>query len=243
MHAQVSNIRRIARFAGEVVAETLWPTRCALCDRLGEVLCDSCARNLPFADWWRACPRCGSPLGLAQCDLCNPVSLGRIGRDRLPFAHCASAVMFTQLTGQLVRVYKDQGERRLAGVMAGFMQRAIAPDWDFDAVTFVPATKAAYRHRGFDHCEELAGELANGMGVACVNAFDRPRIHDQRGLTARERIINLNGAFTALPSKTEGKRLLLVDDVFTTGSTLCAATDALLKAGARNVDCLTFARV
>ena len=120
MHAQVSNIRRIARFAGEVVAETLWPTRCALCDRLGEVLCDSCARNLPFADWWRACPRCGSPLGLAQCDLCNPVSLGRIGRDRLPFAHCASAVMFTQLTGQLVRVYKDQGERRLAGVMAGF---------------------------------------------------------------------------------------------------------------------------
>ena len=54
---------------------------------------------------------------------------------------------------------------------------------------------------------------------------------------------DLNGAFTALPTKAEGKRLLLVDDVFTTGSTLCAATDALLKAGARNVDCLTFARV
>lgn len=237
----------MAKLASEAVAETLWPTRCALCDAPGSVLCPECAATLPVLDMWKACPRCGSAFGKIQCDLCNPVSLGRIGRERLPFEGCASATMFDEdTTGSLVRVYKDQGERRLVHELAERMARVVPPSWDIDAVTFIPATKAAVRYRGFDHAELLGREVATRIGVPCTGTLDRPRTRDQRTLGSRERIENLGGGFRAPEGAVKGagrESLLLVDDVFTTGSTLCAATDALLAAGAARVWCLTFARV
>lgn len=234
----------IAHVASEVVAETLWPTRCALCDAPGTVLCERCASNLPVLDWWSACPRCGSAYGRVQCDLCNPVSLMRIGRDSLPFAGCASATVFDEdTTGKLVRVYKDQGERRLAAVLAARMACMVAPSWGVDAVTFVPATKAAVRYRGFDHGELLAREISALLSVPCLPMLDRPRTRDQRALSGRERIANLGGSFSASSAPAGAEGLLLVDDVFTTGATLCAAADALIAVGACAVYGLTFARV
>lgn len=243
MEMTFNTARRITRFAGEVLAETLWPTRCALCDMPGKVLCDACARALPFLDWWRACPLCGSAFARVQCDLCNPVALNRIGRDRLPFQGCASSTMFCEATGRLVRVYKDQGERRLAAVLARYMARSVLPAWRFDAVTFVPASKAAYRYRGFDHCELLAHEVSSLLAKECLRTLGRPGTRDQRALGGQDRIANVRKGFNASGDNAQDRSLLLVDDVFTTGSTLCAASDALLEAGAHKVFCLTFARV
>ena len=243
MDARYDTLKHLARFAGEVVAETLWPTRCALCDAPGAVLCDRCAANLPFLDWWKACPRCGSPFGRVQCDLCNPVALGRIERLELPFSGCASAMMFGERAGRLVRVYKDQGERRLAFDLACYMARMVAPDWRFDAVTFVPATRSAYSSRGFDHAELLAREVAAALRVECLATLARPKTHDQRALGGRDRIANLASSFHALDGRAVGMRLIVVDDVYTTGATLCAATDALLAAGVECAYALTFARV
>lgn len=243
MAAPLGHIAHIASFAREVVAETLWPTRCAVCDAPGEVLCDRCAARLPYLDWWRACRKCGAPYGLVQCCSCNPIALELIERDELPFSACASAVMFSPETGRIVRVYKDQGERRLALDMAHAMERALPPAWSFDRVTFVPASLSAYRSRGFDHADLLARRLAEGLGAGFVEALERPKTRDQRKLTGSERVANLAGSFVAHPQACARKRLLLVDDVYTTGATLCAATDALLAAGALDVRCLTFARV
>ena len=233
---------KAARFAGEVVAETLWPTRCAVCDALGSVLCERCAKALKNVDWWRACHRCGSPFGRVQCDLCNPVALDRIGRDDLPYAGCASAVLFDEAAGRLVRVFKDQGEQRLSVVMADMMARMVPPDWRFDAVAFVPATLAAARYRGFDHAQLVARDVSSRLDSACIEALARPKTRDQRALTGRQRIANLAGRFRAL-DRPMPNRLLLVDDVYTTGATLCAATAASLAAGCCKVYCLTFARV
>ena len=245
MDAFKDKARRVARFAGEVVAETLWPTRCAVCDTLGAVLCERCAKALPNVDWWRACHRCGSPFGRVQCDLCNPVALGRIGRDKLPYAGCVSAVLFDEDAGRVVRVFKDQGEQRLSAVMATMMARMVPPDWRFDAVTFVPATLSAVRYRGFDHAQLVARDVSRELDVACIEALARPKTRDQRSLTGAQRIANLAGRFHALDAHIGAlpRRVLLVDDVYTTGATLCAATDALLAAGCEEVFCLTFARV
>ena len=232
--------------AAQAAAETLWPTRCALCDMPGSVLCGRCASKLAFLDWWRACRRCGSPYGYVQCDACNPVALERIGRAQLPYAGCASAVEFDEGAGRIVRVFKDQGEQRLARDIARFMLQVTPPDWPVDVVTFVPATLSAFRYRGFDHAELVAREVAQGLGVSCAPLLARPRTRDQRDLTAAQRIANLAGSFKAAAGdagRCVSGRVLLVDDVYTTGATICAASDALLAAGAREVRCLTFARV
>lgn len=229
--------------AAEAAAEVVWPTRCALCDTPGAVLCERCLFGLPYLDWWRACPRCGSAYGRVQCDLCNPVAMGRLGLDGLPFERCASATMFGSAPGRIVRVYKDMGEQRLAGDMAQAMARALPPGWLFDAVTYVPATKVAARYRGFDHGELLARELSALVCKPCEPTLGRPRTRDQRKLGAAQRIANLADGFSLAPEAVSGRRYLLVDDVFTTGATLCAASKALVRAGAAKPYCATFARV
>ncbi|MEO2484083.1 double zinc ribbon domain-containing protein, partial [Eggerthella lenta] len=95
------------RGAAEAIAETLWPTRCAVCDTPGEVLCAPCSLNLSHIDWWRACPRCGAPFGRVQCSECNDVLMSVAGRDEPPFDACTSAVAFDDAAARIVRTWKD----------------------------------------------------------------------------------------------------------------------------------------
>lgn len=120
--------KEIVHQAAECAAEVLWPTRCALCDRPGSVLCPQCESILHFIDAWQACPRCGAPFGRAVCTECNPVALKRMARDSLPFVGCVSATEFNDESGRIVRTYKDQGERRLAADMARIIARMIPPE-------------------------------------------------------------------------------------------------------------------
>ena len=239
----LNRAKPLVRLAADTVAETLWPTRCALCDTPGAVLCDRCERALPYVDQWRACPRCGAAYGLRQCCACSAISLGHINRTSWPFDACVSSVMFGDEAGRIVRTYKDLGEQRLAGDMARIMARTLPPAWDFDAIAFIPASKAAYQRRGFDHGQLLAESLCRQTGSPLCCALQRPRAADQRALGRSQRVSNLEGRFAVKEGKRPPKRLLLIDDVFTTGSTLCSACDALRESGVQTLYCATFARV
>ena len=241
--SMVERIQHLSRMAAEAAAETLWPTRCALCDSPGKVLCDRCANKLPYIDWWRACRRCGSPYGYVQCASCNELVLKSMGYTSVPFAGCASSVLYTGDTGQIVRVFKDQGEQRLARDLASAMARTIPPVWEFDAVTYVPATLAAYRYRGYDHAQLLAEALSEQLKKPCASSLARPKVRDQRGLSGIGRIQNIAGSFSVHEGVTLPRRVLLIDDVMTTGATLFAASSELLRSGVMEVFCATFARV
>lgn len=241
-----TTLRTMARFAAEAFAETLWPTRCAVCDAPGEVLCAACAAQLPYIDYWRACPRCSAPFGRVQCTECNAVMLAGIGLASLPFASLRSAVVFDEITRRIVAAYKDQGERRLAPVMADAMARLVAPDASAreGVVSFIPATKRARARRGFDHAELLAHLVAERLGMPLAHLLARPSSKDQRALSRAGRIRNMQGRFACeTPASALPPRIFLIDDVCTTGATLAAAAQALLDGGAQRVDCLTFARV
>lgn len=237
--------RAYGEAASIVLAETLWPTRCAVCDLPGDVLCPECRRRLPFLDWWRACPRCGAPFGRVQCSECNAVTMAALGRDEPPFDACASPVVYDDGAARIVRTWKDAGERRLAATMAGLMASVASPAWLAEELTVVPvpATAAAVRRRGFDHGADLADELAARLGLPTAPLLARPRSIDQRRLTRQDRIRNMERRFRALPGASAPDSVLLVDDVYTTGATLFAAADALRAAGAERVRCITFARV
>ena len=227
----------------EVFAETLWPTRCAVCDAQGKHLCDTCAQALPYIDLCRACPRCGAPHGLVQCTECNPVTLAASGRERIPLDGMVSAVSLGSDSRRIVTTYKDRGERALCETMAELMARYIHPDWVRDAtITFVPATTEARRRRGFDHAELLAQATARRLGIEAIELFARPRSRDHRELGRRGRIENMRSRIHLIPGAASPARVIVVDDVCTTGATLFAAADALQTSGARAVFGATFAR-
>lgn len=245
MHSFADKALLYGHTATEAIAEALWPTRCAVCDAPGEVLCDACRRSLPYLDWWRACPVCGAPYGRVQCTECNRTMLAESGYARPPFASCASAVVYAEGAPRIVRAYKDHGERRLAADIARIMLPTLHPAWraEAQALAAVPTTAKARRHRGFDHMAEIANELSSLTGIPLVHPFARPRSFDQRGLGRAERMANLAGRIQTTPEASIPSSILLIDDVYTTGATLFSASEALAAAGAKRVRCLTFARV
>ena len=236
-----------ARAAAEGVAEVLWPTRCVCCDQPGELLCDECRAALPWVEQRLACPVCGAPFGFLTCTECDGSWSPRA---------TVAALGFRGPAARMVTCLKDAHELRLAPVMAAAMLTALeeaaawpAQDGDprFDAravdgVCFVPATSAAYARRGFDHMELVSRELARASGLPLADVLARGPALDQRALGRAGRAANLSGTISTVED-VSGMRLLLLDDVATTGASLNEASRALLAAGAASVTACVLARV
>lgn len=250
-----------ARLAGGF-AELLWPTRCVGCDRPGTLLCPDCAAALPAIEQRHACPHCGAPFGRLVCTECTRCrerdegvwdpgrSDGPAALPAAPFdvldAVCCYGVHEWPLD-RLVRAYKDGGERRASALLAalvcqavddaGLMRAGVPPD----AVAFVPCTPAAFARRGFDHMERVARAAGEGLGLPVVDVLARRDAPDQRGLSREGRSANIEGSLVAL-ERLDGARILLLDDVVTTGATLGAAARVLRDAGACGVAAAAVAR-
>jgi ComF family protein len=132
----------------------------------------------------------------------------------------------------------------LGRVFGSMMIRAYPRDQRFDMLVPVPAHWRRRLWRGFDQAEVLARELSRRTGIPAVRALRRKRHTDpQAGLTRRQRRENIRGCFqTAAPEAVRGRRVLLIDDVLTTGATVNAAAAALKQAGAAHVAVFTLAR-
>lgn len=236
-----------AKATSECIAELVWPTRCVLCERSGAVLCESCRRSLPYIDQWMACPACGAPYGMLECTECNCLSLHDTGFEEAPFESCVSAVLFSDATARIVRTHKDGGERRLVHDMAYAIACAIPVEWITcdTAVVPIPATREACRARGFDHGEALALDVARLLRLPSASVLQPPSAKDQRELSRAQRFANMDSAFSLVGDRDAPRfgSAILIDDVFTTGATLFAASCLLREAGVEHVRCATFARV
>lgn len=218
----------------EGVAELLFPTRCAGCELPGDVLCDRCREDLPRIEPVGACPRCGAPYGHLVCTECWATEWAfeaalAVGSLEAPLARA-------------VVLHKDAGERRLAAVFGALLAEQVAAAWPGwpERVAYVPATRVALRRRGFDHGRAIAGSLGSELGVPVAEALHRTAARDQRELGRVARAANAAGTFRA--GSDACGRVLLCDDVFTTGATLDAAAAALLSAGAEAVRVAAVAR-
>lgn len=238
--ALIARAKTAANLLAEGLLELVYPARCAVCDKPGTALCDSCERELDLIDASTACPRCGAPFGLGQCVACS-------GQD---FAFSAGRAVgsFDNAFSLLVTVYKDGGERRLAEPIARLMARAAGASWRVwaDAVVFVPDSADAFARRGFDHMELIASPFAGYLRVPLLDVVVRGAAADQRGLGRSERADNTADSFSLVEGAEgllRGRRVLLLDDVFTTGATLHAVSRVLLDSGAREVRALVLARV
>lgn len=178
------------------------------------------------------CARCGAPTAwpVERCRECA-------GR-RLAFATARAAVAYDEAARRFVHAWKERGLRRLAVEAAELVVERLPPP-TADALTFVPADRDRRLERGHNPAERLARELAARWELPCLPLLERTRGGRQRGSSAAERRA-VRGAFR--PRAGAPRRVVLVNDVYTTGATAAAAASALRRAGAGHVEVVAFAR-
>ena len=231
-----------------VALDTLYPPTCLACDTAVSdpgTLCGACWGKTPFIAG-QCCDRCGTPLpgddgSVACCDDCL-----RIAR---PWGRGRAALVYGDTGRSLVLGLKHGDRHDIAGPAGRWMARAAAalirPD---TLVAPVPLHRWRLFKRRFNQSALLAQALAEAaLRPHCPDLLVRTRqTTSQDGRTREGRFLNMQGAIHAHPrhrALIEGRHVLLVDDVMTSGATLAAATEACFAAGADEVDVVVMARV
>ena len=232
---------RSARLHLTALLDRLWPAQCLVCGEASQsdphALCLACARTLPWNS--SACLRCGLPLPLpaAACGHCQ--------RRPPPLTDTRAVFRYEAPLDRLLprlKFHRDLAAGRLCGeLMAEALSAAERPQ----ALIPLPLHRKRLRSRGFDQTLELARPLARSLDLPLLDdALLRTReTAPQSRLDAAARRRNLRRAFAVRPGAGLPAHVALVDDVMTTGATLHAAADALLRAGVTRVDAWVCARV
>jgi ComF family protein len=216
------------------------PSQCAVCRAWpSRPVCDACiARFAPPAE---RCATCALPVaaGTAHCIDCR--------RQPPPLDGCIAACAYSWPWPGLIGDFKFRGEPGWAAPLATLMRSApwAEPALErADLVLPMPLSPARLRERGFNQAFELARRLAPGKTDTglLIRTRDTPA---QSGLTRAERLRNLQGAFAIEPlraAQIRGRRIVLVDDVMTSGASLFSAAQALRTGGATHVSAIVLAR-
>ncbi len=244
--------RRLAAL-GRGALDLLYPPLCVLCDAdtaSGELVCGSCwATNHPVRP--PSCAICGEPYdaqieGLFRCANC--------GDRAFDFEFATAGWLFTGAVRQLVHRFKYQRQlylrRSLAELFRGGLENEridLSEPWVFVPV---PLHARKLRERGFNQAEEIARLAGEPFRIPVVPALRRTRYTEsQAGLTRAQRLLNLDGAFALrrpagrTRKELADRQILLVDDVFTTGSTVQECARVLkTEGGVKKVIVVTVAR-
>lgn len=146
---------------------------------------------------------------------------------------------------ELIHLFKYSGMKPLGRTLAGHLMLALPRDQQFDVAVPMPLHWRRQWQRGFNQSELLARAIARRWSIPMKNAVRRTRATAaQAGLSNARRRENVAGAFRVKKTgQVEGRRVLLIDDVMTTGATASACALALKRAGAKSVTLLALARV
>ena len=206
--------------------DLLFPPKCVFCLKIlhktGDGWCDNCTESLPYAD-----------------------NHGKQDGDIFDF--CISPLYYTGVVRRSILRYKFKGASHYADVYSKLLAECISecPDIQYDLISWVPLSYKRERKRGYDQAMLLAMATALKLDDIAVETLKKTRdVQAQSELgDKKERSANISGAYEAIdPEIISGKRILLIDDVVTTCSTLDECTKVLLSAGAAGIVCAALAR-
>jgi ComF family protein len=243
-----ARVAQFGRAALGVVLDTALPPLCASC-------------RAPLGNPGGLCPACWSQISFIAPPYCDRLGIpfvydpgpGILSMEAIAdppaYNRARAAVRYDDVARDLVHRLKYGDRLDLATTMGRWMARAGRElTAEADALLPVPLHWRRLWGRRFNQAAALAKVVAAAGGPPVLTgALKRVRATPQQvGLTRSERAVNVQGAFAVTPdgkAAVHGKRLILVDDVLTSGATVDACARALLRAGAGNVDVLVFARV
>lgn len=208
------------------IAELLFPPKCILCGKLLQKneldLCGSCRLDGP--DW-------------------------TMSRRRISFVESWVAVWhYEDQVRRSLLLYKFYGKRQYAKGYGRMLAMKIQRQWEdqFDLITWVPVSRRRKLRRGYDQVELLASAVCAELEIEPVSCLRKVRHNPpQSGITGQaQRRANVLGVYEPVePERFAGKRILLLDDIITTGATLSECARVLLTAGAAEVHCAAIAAV
>ena len=208
----------------ERLLDLLFPPKCPFCGVLlekGALLCPDCQRELPWLS---------GPAAETQVELTGS---------------CVSALRYQDKVRSAIHGYKFQG-RSARSKPFGTLVAQVVSDWGLSAhlVSWPSLSGKRLRRRGYDQAQLLAREVGKELGIPVLRTVDKQDRPAQSGLEGEaSRRANLLGAYTAVaPENFQGKTILLIDDVVTTGSTLSECAKTLRLAGAGEILCATLAK-
>lgn len=247
MNTQPMMVNMLRR-AGQMALNALLPPRCLKCGAVvgaPGLLCAGCWESLSFLAP-PCCAACGYPFEFAMGEgaLCAACL-----RERPPYERARAVLRYDEASRDIVLALKHGDRTDVAPALARWMARAgrelLA---EADLMVPVPMHRLRLFLRRYNQAALLALALAKLTGVpAAVDLLLRRRATPPQGrLGAAARRRNVEGAFALRPERAEmiaGRRVLLIDDVLTTGATAAACARVLLRAGAESVDVLVLAQV
>lgn len=208
----------------DAIWDLLFPRKCAFCHRLTQnqaAVCPRCLEKLPYTK------------NAARQDFPNLIG-------------CYAPLFYVDTVRQSLLRYKFGGLRMYAPVYGEFLAKCIDENRiSCDSITWVPLSKARLRSRGYDQARLLAEDLAKRLSVPCEPVLrkirNNPRQSSAGGAENRRR--NVKGVYALTPqASVYGKRILLIDDIVTTGATLSECAGVMRSSGAAGVVALTLAR-
>ena len=222
----------------EMLLSLLYPRRCPICHDIvkprGHLICPDCLKKVPFVQE-PTCLCCGKEIASEEIEYCYDCS-----HHTRSFAGGFALAVYDPVMRESIRRFKNGGRMEYADwYVEAIWQRygGQLQGLDIDAVVPVPLHRSRRNERGYNQAELLAGRLAKKLRVPVLpKALARTRkTTAQKYLGGRERQKNLEAVFAVGRQSVVGKTILLVDDIYTTGSTAEACTRVLLTAGAQAV--------
>lgn len=204
------------------ILDFFFPRRCPFCGAVAgkELLCKKCLRSLPFTGE-------------------HAVREGTFGR-------CAAPLYYEDRVREAILQFKFKAKLGGLSCFGMLMAECAAEHYsgEFDAITWVPVSKKRLKKRGFDQTRYLTGSMCVDWHVAPIETLRKVTDNPPQSTleTEEQRRANVLGVYEAVNAEQfRGKRLLLVDDILTTGATLSECVRVLKEAGAGEVMCLTLA--
>lgn len=212
-------------------------------ERLIQVLCPkTCVVcREPIEEHSELCPSCQKALLWTNAKQ-------NAAQNGMYFDRAIAPLYYTEQFKNSFHRYKFTGQWQYSGVYGAWMWQCLQeqePDWKrFDYITWTPISRLRWLKRGYDQSKRLAQVVARESALPLVATLHRKHTPEQSHTQhAEQRWSNVKDAYCIRPrADVSGKRILLVDDIITTGATLEEASSVLKKAGAQEVCCLTLAR-
>lgn len=232
-----NHIKAFLEYSRQAAADLLFPRRCPVCGGVampkGRLICPACLKQLSFVSS-PACMKCGKEIGSREQEYCADCIRRKKSFTRgfaLLNYDSRAAVSMAAVKYHNKREYLDFYARAAAlRFKKQFRQAGI------QVIVPVPVHASRLKARGFNQAAVLAEKLSAELGIPREELLIRVKKTDpQKSLGSAERLKNLRGAFEAEQEAGKWERVLLVDDIYTTGSTAEICSRALLKTGVKQV--------